>query len=82
MRFHKGFTIKELIVLIIMIALFVIGFKFGSGLVNEKLVHYKNEFWFLWLLFTGGIVSGILPVAIFIFLFFCIGMFMDKRKKK
>jgi RsiW-degrading membrane proteinase PrsW (M82 family) len=85
MRVHKGFTIKELIVLIILIALFVVGFKFGSRFVSELLIDYKNEFWFVWLVLIGGIISGILPVSVFIFSSFCIGMFVlwikEKRNK-
>ncbi len=79
---RKGFTIIELIVLIILIVLFCWGFKFGSRYVAELLINYRDTFWFGWLVLITGIASGIIPVSVFIMVSYCIGMVLEKRKNR
>ena len=71
----KGFTIKELIVVIILIILFYFGFMKGEGLVSQ----WKNQFGGI-LPLVCGILTGSLFVSCFILLSLGIGYFLEKRR--
>ena len=77
----KAFTIIELIALIVVIALFWFGLKLGVRLTVELFPDYKNESWFAIVGLIGAFIGGVIPVAIFVGTCYCIGMFLNKKKK-
>ena len=78
----KGFTIIELIALIIVIALFWFGLKFGARFTVELFSDYKDESWFSIAGPVVAFIGAIFPVAMFIGSCICLGMYIEKRKKK
>ena len=81
-KHDKGFTIIELIALIIVIMLFWFGLKFGMRITVELFPEYKDESWFAIIGLIGAFVGGVIPVAIFVGTCYCIGMFLENMKKK
>jgi prepilin-type N-terminal cleavage/methylation domain-containing protein len=76
----NGFTITELIVVIIILALFYFGFIKGTEIIS----HWKGLSTGRWsqiVRVAAGLVSGSLLVSIFIFSCIGIGTFSDKKNK-
>jgi len=73
----NGFTIIELIVFVIVLALFYFGFIKGTEFIPPW-----NGLWSVILRLAVGIASGSLLVLVFIFSCMGIGNFLDKRKKQ
>ena len=73
----KGFTIIELIWLIIVIILFRFGFIKGAGLVSQR----KDMLWGM-LPLAAGIIAGSLSVLALVFFCIAIGAIQEKRKKQ
>jgi len=73
----KGFTITELICLIIIIILFRFGFVKGAGLVSQ----WKDMLWGM-LPLAAGIIAGSLSVLALVFFCIGIGSILEKRKKQ
>lgn len=71
----KGFTIKELIVVIILIILFYFGLIKGAEVVSK----WKTILWGI-LPLVCGIVTGSLFVLSFILLWLGVGALLEKRK--
>ena len=78
----RAFTITELIVLVILIALFWFGFKYVAIFIGKLLGDDHNRILTIYAVLIGGTISGIIPVVIFVGSCICIGMYIKERKKK
>jgi hypothetical protein len=54
----------------------------GMRFMGKSFPDYKNEYWFGIIMLIVGIISGIIPVAIFIGSCVCIGEYLQKNKSE
>ena len=88
MAIHKnkksinGFTITELMYVLIVFTLLGLGIHFGAKFASDSFPDHKNESWFGLVVLVAGLVTGIIAVAVFIGSCMAIGGYLLRRKKK